>query len=126
MSRYQLFRRRVAPFAFLLAMGLLIRESCQGAERTHATILLVLGEAEPRVRALDAELLVDGEVVGVLHRVAPPGLRIGTARFEVTMPRREGELRIDVDLGDHKRQLVRTIRAEEGATIEVPLADDLR
>ena len=125
MTRYDLLRKRIAPFAFLLGLGLLVHQSCQQAERTHATIVFELGAAAPRVVAIDATLLVEGEVTGLLHRRAMPGLQIGEPRFEVTMPQRHGELQIDVELADGKRHIVRQIRAEDRATVRVALGADL-
>lgn len=119
-------RKRIAPIAFILAMALLVQHTCQGEERTHATIVLEYGDAAARVRAVDAKLTVDGELISEFHRKALPDLRIGASTFEVAMPKAEGELTIDVDLGASKRHIVRTIRAEEGATIAVPLAAELR
>lgn len=125
-SRYQLFRRRIAPIAFILAMGLLIRESCQGQERTRATIVLELGDAAAQVRQIDAELIVDGDVIGTFHRKALPGRPIGESKFETSMPTRDAKLQIDVDLGATQRRLVRSVHvAEDGATVRVPLASDL-
>jgi hypothetical protein len=125
-SRYDLFRKRIAPIAFIVAMGLLIRETCQGEQRIHATIVIGTGDAEPRVQAIDAQLIVNGEAYGEVHRRAQPGLRIGAARFAVAMPEADGELIIDVDLGTEKRHVMRRIHASENATIELDLSSDLR
>jgi hypothetical protein len=48
-SRYDLFRKRIAPIAFVAAMALLVRESCNKQERTHATIVMDFGAAEATV-----------------------------------------------------------------------------
>ena len=37
MSKYDLFRRRIAPVAFLLALGLIAFDTCGKEERTRAT-----------------------------------------------------------------------------------------
>lgn len=126
MTRYDFFRKRIAPVLFLCVVGLIAYDTCTKQERTHATFVLELGDAEPRVRALDAELRVDGDVIGTFHRAALPGLLIGPSRFEAAMPDETGELRIEVDLGTERRKIVRRVRAEEGATVVVPLAAELR
>lgn len=126
MSRYALIRKRIAPFIFLLAMGLLIRDTCQRQDRARATVVLDLGEAAAKVRAVDATLHVNGDELSAFHRIAPDGMSIGPLRFEVSMPSRDGELRIDVNLGTSTRHIVRSIHAEEGATVTVPLGPDLR
>lgn len=126
MSRYDLFRKRIAPIAFVVAMALLVRETCQGEQRIHATIVVQAGDAEAKVQAIDARLYVNGESYGEVHRQAQPGLRIGAARFAVAMPEADGQLLIDVDLGTETRHVTRRVHAAEGATIEIDLSRDLR
>jgi hypothetical protein len=126
LSRYDLFRKRIAPIAFILALGLLIRETCQSEQRIHATIEITAGDAEPRVKSIDAKVIVQGETLGELRREAQPGLLIGTAKFEVALPEEDGQVMIDVDLGTEKRSVMRRIHATEGATIRLDLSSDLR
>ena len=125
MTRYDLFRRRIAPIAFVLGLALLVHHTCTKQQRIHATIVIDAGEAAPRVHALDADLIVDGESWGTVHR-ARVGDRIGATRFEVSVPKADAELHVDVDLGSERRRIVRRIHVEEGATLTVPLAADLR
>lgn len=120
-----LLKRRVLPILFIGAMAVLIQRTCNGAERTHATIVLDFGDQAARVRAVDAHLTVDGEANAEFHRAALPDLAIGPCRFEVSMPEPAGVLTIDVDLGGPKKHLVRKIHATDGATVNVPLAADL-
>lgn len=126
MSRYDLFRKRIAPIAFILAMGLLIRQTCQQEQRIHATVVIDAGEAEPRVKTIEAKVIVQGETYGELRREAAPGMRIGKARFAVALPEADAQLIIDVDLDTEKRHVLRRIHAAEGATIELDLSSDLR
>lgn len=127
MTRYDVFRKRIAPLAFVLGLGLVVRESCQQAERYHATIVLDYGASESNVRAVAAEVLVDGEAFGELHRNALPDHTIGPTKLEVALPAKDAELRIDIDLGEPaRRHIVRLIHAEEGATVTVPLDAELR
>ena len=121
-----LLKRRVLPILFIGGMAVLIQRTCNGAQRTHATIVLDLGEAAPRVTAIEAHLIVDGDANAEFHRAALPDLQIGPCRFEVSMPKDDGELTIDVDLGSVKRHLVRKIHATDGSTVTVPLASDLK
>lgn len=126
MSRYDFFRRRIAPILFLCVVGLIAYDTCNKQERTHATFVLDLGDAAATARAVDAELTVGGEVIGIFHRVALPGSTIGPCKFETALPDETGELRIDVDLGGKRRTIVRRIHADEGAKITVLLGPDLR
>ena len=118
-------RRVIGPVMFLGGIALLAQQTCTKQQRTHATIVLELGDAEPRVRSVDAELVVGGETINTFHRKALDSMKIGPCRFEAALPANDAELRIDVEVdGTHKR-LVRKLHAEEGATVTVPLAREL-
>ena len=125
MSRYDWFRRRIAPIALFVALALMARESCQKQQRTHATIVVELGAAAARVRALDAEVWMNDERVAVAHREPLGGGVLGPVRLDASLPGEDGELRIDVDLGTTSRHVVRRFHAEDGSTVTVPLADEL-
>jgi hypothetical protein len=124
-SRYDLFRRRVAPIAFGVAIVLLARESCQKNERVHAMIHLDLGAAEAKVTAVDATVLDGTETLGQFHREALPGVGIGPCQFQVALPHEDGDLKIGVDLGTDHRDIRRHIHIVEGSQVTVPLAPDL-
>ncbi len=129
MTRYELFRKRIAPILFLGMVGLIAYDACQ--KEKHAgitgTVVIELGEAEPRVRALEAEMFVRGnpDPISTYRRAALPGARIGDTRFEARMPVSNGELRIEVDLGDARRRLSRTVHLEDGATVRIDLSSEL-
>ena len=126
MSRYDLFRRRIAPVAFLLAIGLIARDSCQKDQRTHTTVELDFGDAGPRVRAVDVAVVTGGpdtEPVARFHRAALTGGGIGTPRFVLALQADDGELQLDVDLGTAHRSLTRRFHAVEGATLHVAMTD---
>jgi hypothetical protein len=120
-----MIRKRIAPLIFLLAMGLLIRETCQKADRAQATVVIELGGAEAKVRAIDVSLMVDGDNLSVFHREALPGLTIGPIRFPVQMPSRDGVLQIDARLDTATKHIVRKFHAEDGAVVTVNIGDDL-
>jgi hypothetical protein len=124
-SRYDLFRRRIAPVAFFLAIGLIARDSCEKHHRTHTTVELQLGEARSRVRAVDVDVVIGDQTVARFQRAALPDAMIGPCRFEVALPEDDGQLRIDVDLGAEHRRLTRPFHAVEGATMLVPIDGDL-
>ncbi len=127
MTRYDLFRKRIAPIAFGLAIVLLARESCMKQERTHATVVLEPGAARPEIRSVEADVLVDGTEITSFRRDAVVGAYIGPMQFKVALPERDAELRLDVDLGAKgRRAFVRHVHADEGATVTVPLESDLR
>ncbi|MDB4954765.1 MAG: hypothetical protein JWO36_2334 [Myxococcales bacterium] len=128
MTKYDLFRRRIAPIAFGLAIVLIARDACNKEERTNATIVLDYGSAESRVHAIDAEVWSEGSLNAKFHRVALPGQKmIGPSRFKLLTPSKDGELRFDVDVGtDDHRKFTRRFHADEDATITIPLESDLR
>ncbi len=125
-SFLDLFKKRVLPIAFICGMAVLIQNTCNKQTRTHATIVLDLGDAAAKVRSVEAELRVDGDSNAKLHRKALPDLTIGPCRFEVSMPADDGELTIDVELPTATKHFVRRIHATDGATITIPLGPELR
>jgi len=125
-TKYDLFRRRIAPIAFGVAIAVMARQSCQKQEQAHATIVLDLGAAAPDVRSVDAELWMNGAEIAQFHRAALAGRAIGTPRFDAVLPAADGELRVDVDVHGTHRHVVRAVHAVEGATVTVPLESELR
>jgi hypothetical protein len=126
-SRYDWLRRRIAPIAFFLAIALIARDSCDKARRTHANVELDFGDARPRIHAVDVRVVAGSETVTTYQRTALGPGGIGDCKFAAVLPDEDGELRIDVDLGDAHRLLVRRFHAVEGATVRVPIRDvDLR
>ncbi len=126
MTRYELFRKRIAPVLFLCVVGLIAYDACRAQQRTHATIVLDFGDVTADVREVNAELFSGGDSIAVFHRQAPPGAGIGPCRFETAMPAETGELHIDIRLEDRSRSLTKTIRPIEESVTTVPLADALR
>jgi len=126
-TRYDFFRRRIAPVAFVLVMGLMAYEMCNKHERTHATFVLEYGVFAKDVRAVEAEIWMNGERVTNFRRTAAEGSYIGPTRFEASLPDTSGELRVDVELaGTAPKHVVRRVQVEEGQTVTFDLAPDLR
>jgi hypothetical protein len=126
-TRHELVRKRIAPILFFGLLGLIAYDFArkQKDAAISGTVLIELGEARPRVRALEAEMVVRGESVSTFQRAALPGARIGECRFTARMPDPDGELRITIDLGDARRQLRRAVHVEDGATVRVDLSSEL-
>ena len=127
MSGYDLFRRRIAPIAFALAIGFIAYDTCQKQARTSATFVIDYGAAEPDVRSIEAAVWMNGEQVTQFRREAPAGGLIGKTQFKASLPDTDGELRVEVELanGDH-RDVKRAIHVSEGATVTIQLERDLR
>jgi hypothetical protein len=125
-TRRDLFRRRIAPVLFGVAIALMARKSCQGESRTHATYVLNFGAAEPNVKTVDAEMWMDNEQIATFHHTAL-GAHISPAKFEGSFPSNEGELHLDVEMrtGVHK-VFTRRVHSDENATVTVNLESDLQ
>lgn len=128
MTRYEFFRKRIAPVLFLGMVGLIVFDTCQKQERHHATVVIELGEAEARVKSIEADLIIEKEPIGHFERRALSGLRIGCpCKFDTAMPAEAGELKLTVELeGGERRILTKQVRAIEGGRITVRLGPDLR
>jgi hypothetical protein len=122
-SRYELFRRRIAPIAFFLAIGLIVKDSCEKQARTHTTVELAFGASAASVRAVDIDVMAKDELVATFHRAALPGTSIGPCRFELALPGEDGELKIDVDRGGSHQRLTRRVHVIDGAKLEVVIPD---
>lgn len=127
MTRYEFFRKRIAPVLFLATFAWIAYDTCDKHERTRATFVLDFGAAESQVRAVEAEIWMNGAQVTQFRRQAMDGGHIGTTKFEGSLPDTDGELRIDVELpkAEH-RQIARHIHFAEGATVTIPLERDLQ
>ena len=130
MSRYDLFRRRIAPLAFFLAIALIARDSCEKDKRTHTTVELELSD-RASVRTVDVEVFAVGgssssspigDRVAAFHRAALTGAPIAPVRLDLALAVEDAELRIDIDRGDQHQLVTRRIHVIEGSTtlISIP------
>jgi hypothetical protein len=125
-TRYEFFRKRIAPVLFLGMVGLIAYDTCKKEERHHATIVIDLGAAEPRVKSVTVDLFVDNESISRFERRALSTLTIGCpCKFETAMPAEHGELRFDVEVDGVHRQLTKKIHVIEGGKTTVQLGPDL-
>jgi hypothetical protein len=63
-SRYDRWRRRLAPVALLIALGVLAHDTCERKDKAGTPIVLDLGAARPSVRHVRADAFVAGEPAG--------------------------------------------------------------
>jgi hypothetical protein len=121
-TRYEFFRKRIAPVLFLCMVGLIAYDACEKEERHHSTIVVDLGAAEPRVQRFTAELYVNGEMISTFERRALTDLRIGCpCKFETAMPAETGELRFVVEIDGKLVRQTKQLRVLEGSTTTVTL-----
>jgi hypothetical protein len=127
-TRYEFFRRRIAPVLFLGMVGLIAYDAWK--KEKHAgitgTVVIELGEAAPRVREMEAEMFVRGESVSVYRCAALSGAQIGDCRFEARMPDPAGTLQLVIDVGEPARRRVsRDVHIEDRATVHVDVGAEL-
>jgi hypothetical protein len=121
-TRYEFFRKRIAPVLFLCMVGLIAYDACEKEERHHSTIVVELGAAEPRVQRFTAELYVKGELISTFERRALKDLRIGCpCKFDTAMPAETGELRFVVEVDGKLVRQTKQLRVLEGSTTTVKL-----
>jgi hypothetical protein len=126
-TRYDFFRRRIAPVAFVLALGLMAFDTCHKHQRTHGAFVLQYGVFATDVREVEAEVWMNGERVSDFHRRALEGGYIGATKFDVSLPDTSGEIRFDVDLANgDRRHIVRQVHLSDGETVTFDLEPDLR
>jgi hypothetical protein len=115
-SRYDLFRRRIAPIAFFVAIALIAKDTCDKSKRTHTAVELEFGADRSEVRAVDVEVYTDSERIAAFHREALPGGAIGPCKFQLSLVDEDVELRIDIDRGSTHQHVTRRVRVIEGST----------
>lgn len=121
-TRYDIFRKRIAPVAMVVAVALIAREQCGRMKRTHATVVLDFGGQVSRVRDVRAEVTVgEGESAAMFHREAHPPGGIGTCKFELALPVEDARLTVDTDVDGKIIHVDRGIHLDEGATITIKL-----
>jgi hypothetical protein len=120
-----MLRKRIGPIAFVLAMGLLVREQCVKSQRTHSTIVINTGMSEPKVDAIDARVMVEGEPFGEVKRTRLNGMQIGDASFKVSLPKPDAVVEMDITVSGTPKHLTRRIHAVDDATITINVGDEL-
>lgn len=127
-------RKRLAPLVLLFAVGLLVRETCAGQQRSEITLRFDLGVHGSRVRALWVDVMVDGTSVGQMQRSTAGGVAMGVPEMKAVLPDGQAELRIDLELlapvpggsvVPARRVVRRGIRTEGGDVVTVALGPEV-
>jgi len=122
-SRYDILRRRLAPIAVLIALGVLAYELWGRSDRTSTTIVLDLGGAAQDVRNIRADVFVGDEPVAWFETALTTGVRDISFPAVIDGPAR---VRVQVTTAAGIRVLERSIRPDSGDTITLHLGDELR
>jgi len=122
-SRYEWFRRRLAPVAFLIALGVLVHQTCQSRDRAEVTVGLDYGAAAAQVSHVRADVMVGDESVSWFESGPPvPGV---PAQFRALIEGGQATVRIEVTTAAGVRTIERKIVAEGGSAVTLHLGDDL-
>jgi hypothetical protein len=114
-SRYDLFRRIVAPLALVAALGLLAHQTCGAEERAAVGFAVDLGDAAATVERVRVELWSEGAMVGSFEADADRPLR-----WRQPVPRDELEARIELTRADGTVESVRRrVHAPSGAEVTI-------
>jgi len=121
-SRWDTVRRRWAPLAMFVVLGLLVVRTCR-AESTKVTIEVDLGAGAARARSLSVEYFRDGESerVGYMRLEYGPGGAPGPARQPAQLDRGGYRAVIEVGTDAGTRRFERRFRVGEHDTIRLPV-----
>ena len=114
-SRYNTFRRVLAPLGLALGIAFLAHQTCNKQENEDVTFVVDLGDDEAAVRHVRVDLFDDGESIGFFERDVAGA---GTLRWKQPVPDDELEATISLTLEDGRVvELRRSVHAEGGASV---------
>jgi hypothetical protein len=121
-SRYQWFRRKLAPVALVVALLVLAHETCNKKGAESETIELRFGDHVRELRSVHAEIFVDGQPAGHMDRdlSVDPNTPV---TFPAVLDGERATIRIDVVTATGPRRFERTLTA--GSRVIVDLGAEL-
>lgn len=122
-SRYARFRRRLAPVALVIAVGVLVHETCKHDDVTTETIELRFGTHVAEIRHLRADVIAGG--VPVAHVERDVGVGGPPVRFAVDAGGEHPRIQVDLTTASGPRRIERELVLEAGATVVVDLSREL-
>jgi len=116
-SRYDSFRRYLAPLGLALGIAFLAHQTCRAEENAAVEFSVDLGETAPQVRHLRVDLWDDGTSVGFYDRdVAGPG----SLRWQQVVPSPELEATISLTMDDGRVvEVRRKLHAAGGSHVRI-------
>ncbi|MCE9572609.1 MAG: hypothetical protein K8W52_05585 [Deltaproteobacteria bacterium] len=124
-SRYDLFRKRLAPVALIVALAALAHETCSHRSTNDVTIELGFGNHAGEIRHLRADVFVDGEPDAWMEQDFGPDGADRPPRFRAMVPGDHAVLRVDMVTTAGPRRVEHKLAPESGATLLVDLGADL-
>lgn len=85
-SRYDFFRKVIAPIAVVGALVLLVHETCRSQERAEVKFALELGDRAAAIRHVRVDLWADDASIGYLERSFGEGGVTAPIRWQQPLP----------------------------------------
>ncbi len=124
-SRYDLFRKRLAPVALVVALAALGHETCGRSGSNDVTIELGFGTHAGEIRRVRADVFVDGEPDAWMEQAFGPDGADRPPRFRALVPEGHAVLRVDLVTASGARRVEHKLSPASGATLLVDLGADL-
>ena len=99
-TRYQVFRRVIAPVALLAALALLAYDTCRAEERAEVPFAIDFGDDAPAVRHVRVDLWSGDDTIGFFERAFGDQGVTATPRWRQPVPDGPLEATISVTLAD--------------------------
>jgi len=125
-SRYEAIRRRLAPVAMILGIGVLVWQMCKAPDRALVTLTVDLGSAASVVSEIDVVIREGNDVVGQIRRKQGGPHPMSPMITQLNLPLGLLSADFEVDAGGRRHQLTRKIEVREATPeISVALGDEL-
>lgn len=117
-TRYQSFRRVIAPLSVVAALALLLHQSCREKEHADVRFALDFGDAAADVRHVRADVWADDASIGFYEQRFAEGDAATAARWTQPVPRDDVEVTVSVTTADGAvYQVRRRVRAPGGSEV---------
>ncbi len=117
-------RKKLAPLAFLAALGVLAAQTCQ-TESASVTVRIELGAAAERVSRIRVDYFRDGQPIDVFLERAVDRMTGAAIEHEMTVPAGGYEARFRVNTAAGWHSFSRRIEIGARATVVVNVEDDV-
>jgi hypothetical protein len=119
-SRYQAFRRVLAPLAVVAALAVLLHQSCREEEHAAVSFALDFGDEAAQIRHVRADVWVGDDSVGYFEQQYGAAGAATAPRWKQPVPRDNVEVSISVTTADGAAyQVRRKVHAPGGAEVVI-------
>jgi len=114
-SRYQVFRRVVAPIALIVALGVLAWDTCRKDERADVRFAMDFGDDAADIRQVRVDLWVGDDSIGYFETRFGDAGATAPVRWKQPVPRDEIDATVSLTLADGQVvELRRRLHAPSG------------